>query len=365
MQAQAINVIEDPFHPGIVSSSEIPRAGTDALLIEFLKMMAKQRPLGPKNEGFDLNGPTDRIDSSESVSSSQRPGEERTFDLKLEEIVELSEINDQVSEWRQQISIQLVVGTLFLSVVTGFAAPITQAWLASPYIGKEHPAPSDTVILPLPLVYSVSLYALSIVFGTLDAVMCVMGLIWAGQLLVEPKRNTREERRTTRTKRRQQMEKLMSFVICVSYCMLLYCILLFVVGGITEIMAVGLHNAPKPLVGVCGAIGMLLALLGTVAVFYTTAHAIAHDDSPFETPWTELNRKLLDKGNGRWKKVRSRVAVWGAVIAAPGRVRNRWPRFRRPASEYNNVSGSGDVSAEPSIHADESSQTVGQESGSV
>ncbi|KZT34441.1 hypothetical protein SISSUDRAFT_1131844 [Sistotremastrum suecicum HHB10207 ss-3] len=310
-------------------SSQSPRAGQETVFIELLRLVARLNHFLEVNHNTNANGPLFRLGNVHDSA------EDCDFEARLDEMAELLEIKDQVSEWRQQMSLELVIGTLFLTVVTGFAAPIVQSWLPGGG-GPETPGMNSSP--PASLVWVCGIYVLSIACGAVNAVMCVMGIAWAGHLPVEPDRKTPEQRRLTRVKRRESIQGVMSTVICWSYRTLLFCILLFVAGGITEIWVVGLKDAPKYLVVLCGTIGIALAIGGVTTILGTTWHAILHDDSHYNSPWAEQERRLVMRASEWMDSRRTRLLnLFNSWRTIPSSLR----RYRyRPGSSRSTGAGS-------------------------
>ncbi|KZT35139.1 hypothetical protein SISSUDRAFT_199648 [Sistotremastrum suecicum HHB10207 ss-3] len=131
-----------------------------------------------------------------------------------------------------------------------------------------------------------------------NSVLCVLGMQWAARLIATPLGNTNLERTLARERRAAVAEGYMLSLMGILVWTLLLSIGFFVLGFLIQLWEIAVSftgRAPILLFGGAFATGLSVIIMGIIVV--TTFHAALHNNSPFESPLSNLLQPFL-----RWSR---------------------------------------------------------------
>ncbi|KZS90441.1 hypothetical protein SISNIDRAFT_179696 [Sistotremastrum niveocremeum HHB9708] len=204
----------------------------------------------------------------------------------------LRKIRVRVEEWRDVMNISLIFIALFLTVVTTFISPIISLFTSPTADSSKNPLP------PVSTQFVALFYYLALMVSVFNSVLCVLGMQWAARLIATPLGNTNLERTLARERRAAVAEGYMLSLMGILVWTLLLSIGFFVLGFLIQLWEIAVSftgRAPILLFGGAFATGLSVIIMGIIVV--TTFHAALHNNSPFESPLSNLLQPFL-----RWSR---------------------------------------------------------------
>ncbi|KZS88607.1 hypothetical protein SISNIDRAFT_470054 [Sistotremastrum niveocremeum HHB9708] len=221
--------------------------------------------------------------------------------LRKEAIVQ---INKRTKKWLSSSDSSFIILAIFLAIVTGFTVQAIQSLLPSSSTSTspailQPPMQSALFLLSL-LFYILSLMCGASVFP-MQMVNGLMGMLanqWAGALATTPKSGSPIEQTLAVVRQSVQAESLLFSQGGYLVGFLSLSIGFFLVGFVLQVFSTGLYGSQKQreILFVAGTLLAIMCFVIVVFILWTTRHALAHEDSPFQGPLSgELGRtwKLL------------------------------------------------------------------------
>ncbi|KZT33434.1 hypothetical protein SISSUDRAFT_1066158 [Sistotremastrum suecicum HHB10207 ss-3] len=205
----------------------------------------------------------------------------------------LMKIKVVVEGWRDLMQISLVFIALFLTVVTAFISPVI-AIFTSPSTNDAQSSMAGNSLPPSSTQFIALFYYMTLIVSIFNSVLCVLGMQWAGRLIATPLGKTNLERALARERRKAIADGYLLPLMAVLFWTLLLAIGLFVVGFLIQLWELAFSfgvSSPILIFGGVFATGLSLVILGIIVV--TTIHAALHDNSPFESPLSNIMRPIL------------------------------------------------------------------------
>ncbi|KZT34090.1 hypothetical protein SISSUDRAFT_1053328 [Sistotremastrum suecicum HHB10207 ss-3] len=224
---------------------------------------------------------------------------------------------EQVEEWKSGMDVSLVFIAIFLAVLTAFLVPALQALSLSGSNGpaivinnattlivngqmptlSSGPGSDGTSPPPLPPISDQIIcmfYESALIVTIFNAVLCVLGRQWVGQLLRLRDASTYLERTMRHEKRKKMITRWLELLVNALHWSLLLSIALFISGLLYQLWAVAFSFvSPAPILVATSALGTLLTFCIALLIVATTAHAVIHSDSPFDGPLSRVVRRYL------------------------------------------------------------------------
>ncbi|KZS89479.1 hypothetical protein SISNIDRAFT_225864 [Sistotremastrum niveocremeum HHB9708] len=210
---------------------------------------------------------------------------------------------EAVGEWTTLMNVSLVFNAIFLAIVTAFIVPVLQALQqvpASDTSADDQGVSSglfdphrQEVIQQWIALFQVSAFALSI----FNSALCVLGTQWGARLIARIKAEDNHESTIQFERRKAIGKKWLLRLSGLLFSTLLLSIILFMVAFLLQAWVVAYaHPQPRPVLIVAAAIVTAMVFTILIIVTVTTYHAVRRDNSPFETPLSNVIRLLLSSG---------------------------------------------------------------------
>ncbi|KZT36118.1 hypothetical protein SISSUDRAFT_1063911 [Sistotremastrum suecicum HHB10207 ss-3] len=212
---------------------------------------------------------------------------------------------EAVGEWTTLMNVSLVFNAIFLAIVTAFIVPVLQS-LQSPAsdgtdtsaddqgasLGLFDPHRQDVIQQWIAL-FQVSAFALSI----FNSALCVLGTQWGARLIARIKAGDYHESTIQFERRKAIGKKWLLRLSGLLFSTLLLSILLFMVAFLLQAWVVA-YAQPEPRPVLIAAASIVTAMVFTILIIVTvtTYHAVRRENSPFETPLSNVIRLLFISG---------------------------------------------------------------------
>ncbi|KZS89468.1 hypothetical protein SISNIDRAFT_469241 [Sistotremastrum niveocremeum HHB9708] len=208
---------------------------------------------------------------------------------------------EAVSEWTTLMNVSLVFNAIFLAIVTAFIVPVLQG-LQAPKADTTDTsggqaassglldAHRQEVIQQWIALFQVSAFALSI----FNSALCVLGIQWGARLVTRVKARNYHESTIKFERRKAVGKKWLLRLSGLLFSTLLLSIVLFMIAFLLQTWVVAYAQPkPRPVLIAAAAIVTLMVFTILIIVTGTTYHAVRRDNSPFETPLSNVIRLLL------------------------------------------------------------------------
>ncbi|KZS89477.1 hypothetical protein SISNIDRAFT_489158 [Sistotremastrum niveocremeum HHB9708] len=212
---------------------------------------------------------------------------------------------EAVGEWTTLMNVSLVFNAIFLAIVTAFIVPVLQVLQQVPASDSSADDPGASsglfdphrqeVIQQWIALFQVSAFALSI----FNSALCVLGTQWAARLIARIKAEDSHESTIQFERRKAIGKKWLLRLSGLLFSTLLLSILLFMVAFLLQAWVVAYAQpTPRPVLIAAAAIVTAMVFTILIIVIVTTYHAVRRDNSPFETPLSNVIRLLFtSEGN--------------------------------------------------------------------
>ncbi|KZT33071.1 hypothetical protein SISSUDRAFT_444759 [Sistotremastrum suecicum HHB10207 ss-3] len=219
------------------------------------------------------------------------------------EVVALTK--EAVGEWTTLMNVSLVFNAIFLAIVTAFIVPVLQGLQTPASDGGDTSADDEgdssglfdphrqEVIQEWIALFQVSAFALSI----FNSALCVLGTQWGARLIARIKAEDPHESTLLFERRKVIGKKWLLRLSGLLFSTLLLSILLFMVAFLLQAWVVA-YAQPEPRPVLIAAASIVTAMVFTILIIVTvtTYHAVRRENSPFETPLSNVIRLLFLSG---------------------------------------------------------------------
>ncbi|KZS95506.1 hypothetical protein SISNIDRAFT_350913 [Sistotremastrum niveocremeum HHB9708] len=213
-------------------------------------------------------------------------------------------MKEKADEWKGLMDVSLVFIAIFLTVLTAFLVPATQA--LSPTSSSNAMSNSTTADSRGPLPPSsdqnvCALYYMSLMTAMCNAVLCVLGRQWVGKLLSRPAGETHRERTMRHEQRKRLANVWIKPLIGFLYWSLLLSIALFITGLLYQLRNLATSfDEDAVALQVAWSFGIVLSAVIVGTILASSIHAVRFESSPFEGLLSKFIVKIIGFVNRRW-----------------------------------------------------------------
>ncbi|KZT39585.1 hypothetical protein SISSUDRAFT_1061062 [Sistotremastrum suecicum HHB10207 ss-3] len=205
---------------------------------------------------------------------------------------------EAAGEWTTLMNVSLVFNAIFLAIVTAFIVPVLQD-LQTPSSdnssGLFDPHRQE-VIQQWIAFFQISAFSLSV----FNSALCVLGTQWGARLITRIQAKDSHATAIQFERRKRSGKKWLLRLTGLLFSTLLLSIVLFMIAFLMQAWIVAYAQPePRPILIAAAAIVSIMVLTILIIVGVTTYHAVCKENSPFETPLSNVIRLLLDKEPSR------------------------------------------------------------------
>ncbi|KZT32698.1 hypothetical protein SISSUDRAFT_1066723 [Sistotremastrum suecicum HHB10207 ss-3] len=213
-----------------------------------------------------------------------------------------AKMKEEAEEWKGLMDVSLVFIAIFLTVLTAFLVPASQALNPA-----SSSSPTNSTVSPPPLPAKsaqdvCALYYLALISALCNAVLCVLGRQWVGKLLSRPTGKTHKERTILHEVRKELAYAWIRPLVVVLYWSLILSIGLFISGLLYQLRNLSTSfQQSAPILETTWSLGIVLVALIVALIVATTIHATKFEGSPFEGVFSTLVVMLIKLLRNRWR----------------------------------------------------------------